>query len=115
MKAPAPSALATIEAERQVSFFVKELLMESSRIATRNSSDEASVQHVALAATHLYRSGASRTNQRLSSVGGLIIGAASSLLITFLYLSPVNVAGVAGSAAALVVGTSLYSIGAFRN
>jgi len=99
------------EATRQVARFAEQLLGEASSVAKRNESEEASAAHVRRAANHLYSSGTSRRGQVFSSVGGVMAGAAASSMVTFMATEVVNVAGIAISAASLVVGAVLLAVG----
>ncbi len=109
-----PSEQGAAEARRHVAAYSRELLDEASRIATRRGADEASTDHVAEAAAHLYASGASRLNTALSTGGGVTLGAASSALVTFLLTEPVNQLGVGVATTVTVLGAIATTAGTLR-
>ena len=111
MNPPAASEPGFDEAIRQVHRFAEELLNEAGAIAKRNESDEASAAHVRRAATHLYTSGSSRRGQILTSVGGVVAGASTSALVTFVVTRPIPVGPLTASIAALLIGAVLLTAG----
>lgn len=110
-----PSAQGQAEAERCVAAFAGELLQEASRVAGRHAAETASADHVAEAAAHLYSSGASRTNQVMATGGGILFGAASSALVTFLLSQPINAIGVGISTVASLLGVVAATAGVVRH
>jgi len=109
MRTPSPKGKE--EAERQVNEFIRELLNESARIARHRAADEASPEHIAEAAAHIYAGSAGRLTQVLSTVGGIITGAASAALVTFITIQPINQWGVIVSTGSTIVGAIMATVG----
>lgn len=102
------------EAERQVQQFVDELLAEAARIARRRDADEASSTHVRNAAANLYAGSGGRIAAGMSSLGGLVAGAGSSAMVSFLLAEKIDPLAVGISGGALAIGVGLLVAGILR-
>lgn len=114
MRLPPASRNGFEAAARETNQFGADLLDEAGRIARRYGSEEASPDHVRAAAEHLYRSGGSRRQQILASLGGTIAGIGGSAMVNFLQARPPNATAVGVSAAAMVAGVIAATVGLVR-
>ena len=114
MNLPAASPRGFDAAARETNQFAADLLDEAGRIARRYGAEEASPDHVRSAAEHLYRSGGSRRQQVLASLGGTLAGIGGSAMVGFLQVNPPNSTAVGLSAAVMVAGVIGATVGLVR-
>lgn len=98
-------------AELETNQFATDLMAEAGPIARRYGAEEASPDHVRSAAEYLYRSGGSRREQVLASLGGTLAGIGGSAMVGFLQVNPPNSTAVGLSAAVMVAGVIGATVG----
>jgi hypothetical protein len=108
---PPASQLGFSKAIEVTDQFSADLLAEAGRIASRYGAEEASADHVRSAAEHLYRSGSSRRQQVLASIGGTLAGGGGSAMVGFLTANKPNSVAVGLSATVMVAGVIGATVG----
>jgi hypothetical protein len=109
-----PSRLGYQEAQRQIERFVDELLDEASRVAKRRSAEEASPEHIRMAAEHLFTHSSGRLNNVLMVTGSALFGAAASLFASVVLVTPISAEHVTVSVVLMIIGVVLGVIGMAR-
>jgi len=103
-----PPAFATLKAK--ISEYVVELVNESIKVSKRHVADTVSAAHVERAAEYLVSSTSRRFYRHLGTVGGILLGAALSNILTMTLAGQYTGAGTIVSAALGITGAFMIAL-----
>lgn len=101
--------------ERSIDEYIRSLVLESARTATRQRADVVSSTDVEQAARYLYRGSNRSIVQHVGTIGGILVGAAVGNVLALIDGDAPSVAGLLFTAALLLVGAVMITIHVVRD